>query len=268
MSTIRKAEAEGRMAKAPSFASLHRYLENPVVTTVLRELIRASALPVAPIETTLAVDSSGFATSTYDRWFDNKWKREIAGAKWVKAHIMCGTRTNVVTIADATAAQSADAPYWRPFVEATAENFTISEVSGDKAYLSRDNLHAVHEAGGVPFIPFKANSVLRSRSHKYGRDLLWERMMAYFIYQREDYLRHYHQRSNVETAFSMIKAKFGGDVKAKTPTAQVNEVLAKILCHNISAVIRAHYELGVAPSVDLAAPRLGGEARGIWAEAA
>ena len=81
------------MAKAPSFASLHRYLENPVVTTVLRDLIRASALPVAPIETTFAVDSSGFATSTYDRWFDNKWKREIVGAKWVKAHIMCGTLT-------------------------------------------------------------------------------------------------------------------------------------------------------------------------------
>ena len=66
----------------------------------------------------------------------------------------------------------------------------------------------------------------------------------------------------------MIKAKFGGDVKAKTPTAQVNEVLAKIVCHNISAVIRAYYELGVAPSFDLAAPRLRGAASGIWAEAA
>ena len=92
---------------------------------------------------------------------------------------------------------------------------------------------------------FKSNSVVRTRSHKYGRDKLWERMLGQFLYQREEYLRHYHQRSNVETAFSMMKAKFGGSVMAKTPTAQVNEVLAKILCHNISAVIRASYELGV-----------------------
>ena len=70
-------------------------------------------------------------------------------------------------------------------------------------------------------------------------------MLAYFTYQREDYLRHYHQRSNIETVFAMIKAKFGGNVKAKTPTAQVNEVLVKVLCHNISAVIRAYYELGL-----------------------
>ena len=44
---------------------------------------------------------------------------------------------------------------------------------------------------------------------------------------------HYHKRSNVETAFSMIKAKFGGVVRSKTPVAQMSEVLVKILCHNI-----------------------------------
>ena len=263
MSAIRQAEAEGRMTHAPSFASLHRYLENPDVTPVLRDLIRVSALPVVPIETTFAVDSSGFACSVYDRWFDHKWGKEIRESRWVKAHIMCGTRTNVVTVADATASQSADANYWQPFVAATAEHFTIDEVSGDKAYLSRDNLHAVNEAGGIAYIPFKTNSVMRSRSHKYGRDLLWERMWAYFTYQREDYLRHYHRRSNVETAFSMMKAKFGGDVKAKTPTAQVNEVLAKILCHNVSAVIRAYYELGVEPTF-----RPTAQLEGSWLEAA
>jgi len=57
---------------------------------------------------------------------------------------------------------------------------------------------------------------------------------------------HYHKRSNVETAYSMIKAKFGGSVRAKTPVAQVNEVLAKVLCHNICVLIQSIYELGIA----------------------
>ena len=32
-------------------------------------------------------------------------------------------------------------------------------------------------------------------------------MYYYFMYNREDFLAHYHKRSNVETAFSMIQGK-------------------------------------------------------------
>ena len=46
----------------------------------------------------------------------------------------------------------------------------------------------------------------------------------------------------------MIKAKFGSFVRAKTPIAQVNEVLCKILCHNICVLIQSMYELGLEPN--------------------
>jgi myo-inositol catabolism protein IolC len=46
----------------------------------------------------------------------------------------------------------------------------------------------------------------------------------------------------------MIKAKFGGAVRAKSPTAQVNEVLCKVLCHNICVLIQSIYELGLEPT--------------------
>ena len=36
----------------------------------------------------------------------------------------------------------------------------------------------------------------------------------------------------------MIKAKFGGYVRSKNPAAQVNEVLVKVLCHNICVLIQ------------------------------
>ena len=51
----------------------------------------------------------------------------------------------------------------------------------------------------------------------------------------------------METTFSMVKAKFGGAVRTKTPVAQVNEVLVKLLCHNIAVLIQSIYELGVEP---------------------
>ena len=49
----------------------------------------------------------------------------------------------------------------------------------------------------------------------------------------------------METTFSMVKAKFGGAVRAKTPTAQVNEALLKFLCHNIVVLVQSIYELGI-----------------------
>jgi hypothetical protein len=45
----------------------------------------------------------------------------------------------------------------------------------------------------------------------------------------------------------MIKSKFGDSVRSKTEVAQVNEVLLKVLCHNICVVIQEMFELGIEP---------------------
>jgi hypothetical protein len=45
----------------------------------------------------------------------------------------------------------------------------------------------------------------------------------------------------------MIKMKFGANVRAKTPIAQINEALCKILCHNICVLIQSIYELNLEP---------------------
>ena len=58
-------------------------------------------------------------------------------------------------------------------------------------------------------------------------------------------MEHYHKRSNVESTFSMIKAKFGHNLRSKSRTAQINEVLCKVLCHNICCVIQSMHELGI-----------------------
>ena len=245
MSSLRSAHTDGLLDKLPSFTSVFRYLENPNLAPILKDLIERSALPLKSVECDFAVDSSGFATSTYHRWFDHKWGREIKESQWVKAHLICGVKTNIVTAVEVTDNASADSPYLKPFVSVTAENFEISEVSADKAYLSKKNLQAVEAVGGTAFIPFKTNSVAHNPKQK--RDALWNRMFHLYNFNRAEFLAHYHKRSNVETTFSMIKAKFGPAVRSKTPVAQVNEALAKILCHNIVVLIHSIYELGIEP---------------------
>jgi hypothetical protein len=59
-------------------------------------------------------------------------------------------------------------------------------------------------------------------------------------------LQHYHQRSNVESTIT-VKAKFRDSVRRKSEVAAKNEVLAKLLCHNICCLISAIYELDLEP---------------------
>ena len=87
MSDLRDAETKELVAKAPSFASNARYLENPKLMPLLKALVEQSASPLRAVETDFAVDSSGFSTTTYARWFDHKYGKERSKQTWVKTHL-------------------------------------------------------------------------------------------------------------------------------------------------------------------------------------
>ncbi len=72
-------------------------------------------------------------------------------------------------------------------------------------------------------------------------------MWLHYQYRRDDFLDHYHKRSNAESTFAMIKVKFGDSLRSKGDAAQVNELLLKVLCHNICVLIHSIHELGIRP---------------------
>src|SRR5258708_7008204 len=63
---------------------------------VLFTLRGFAALQPRP-HTEFAIDSSGFGSTHYERWYDEKYRITRTRAKWVKAHIACGVKTNIVT---------------------------------------------------------------------------------------------------------------------------------------------------------------------------
>ena len=126
-------------------------------------------------------------------------------------------------------------------VPTTAAHFDIREVSAHKGYANVNNTNVIAEHGATPYIVFKS-------IHSGAAGGLWETMLHYFAFNRQAFLGHYHKRSNVESTFSMIKAKFRDHMRGKTDTAMTNEVLCKILCHNICCLIQSMYELGIEPS--------------------
>ena len=241
MSDLRDAQGKGFIGKTPHYNSIFNYLENPELTPILRNLITESSLPLKSVESDFAVDSSGFTTSRFTRWFDHKYGQVREQHDWVKCHLMCGVKTNIVTAVEIHERNTNDSPVLPSLAVATAHNFTLKEVSADKGYASRANMEAISNLGATPFISFKANS----RPNGGGT---WDKMFHYFQFMREEFLQHYHKRSNVESTFSMMKRKFGDSLRSKTDVAMVNETLCKVLCHNICCLISAMYELGIEPT--------------------
>ena len=237
---LKDAHGRGYLSHLMNSVGVTDYMEHDLMTPYLHALIERAATPLRSIETTFAPDSTGFSTSRFVKWFDEKYGRERSGREWVKAHAMVGTKTNVITACVVEGPNAGDAPQLKPMLDATVANgFKAGDVCADKAHLSHDNLAAIDRHGAAPFIPFKVNSLPGEPGS------LWERMYGYFQFRRAEFLTRYHQRSNVESTFSMVKAKFRDDVRSRTDIAMKNEVLLKFLCHNIVVVHQAITEPGI-----------------------
>ena len=234
------AQAKGYIGKVPHFNSVLNTLDNPEMFNVLVSLIEQTSLPLASIESDFAVDSTGFAYSRFVRWFDIKYNKFSSEQQWVKAHICTSVKTNVITAIEIHGRDAGDAVQLPALVETTAKNFTMKEVSADKGYSGRDTHDAIAKVGAVPYIAFKNGTTG-------GVGGLFAKMFHFFQFNREDFLNHYHKRSNVESSVMMVKTKFGDAVRSKSDVAAKNEVLCKVLCHNICCLISAIYELVIDP---------------------
>jgi hypothetical protein len=157
MSDLREAHARGYIAKLPCHNSVLNALENPDLTPILRDLITQSSLPLKAVEVDFAVDSSGFTTSRFHRWYDHKYGAVRQEHDWVKVHVMCGVKTNIVTAIEIHERNAADTKQLPALLATTAQHFPIGDVSADKGYASAQNIETVSRHGGTPYIAFRTS---------------------------------------------------------------------------------------------------------------
>jgi hypothetical protein len=136
--------------------------------------------------------------------------------------------------------EAGDCPQFVPLVKETAKRFEIGEVSADKAYASIENCEEIAVCGGQAFIAFKSNTAGAVGG-------VFEKAFHFFQFNQEEYMAHYHKRSNFESTFSAIKRRFGDSVMSENDVAMVNEVLCKILCRNLTCLIQEQETLGIVP---------------------
>lgn len=226
---------------APNFRAISKTLLRQDITPILYDLVRFSSLPLVEIDNVHAIDSTGFRCSTFGAYCEH-----AHGTKrmhnWLKVHISTGVKSNIITDVIITDEFKSDSPQFKKLLLNTSKHFKISEVSADLAYSSRKNLEIVDKLGGVPYIPFKKNATGKARG-----SALWNKTFHYFQLHREEFDSHYHQRSNVESTFGALKKKLGENLMSKNRTAQINEMLCKIIAYNITVVIRCMFKMGITP---------------------
>jgi transposase len=231
------AKGKDYITNVPHFNSILNYYKNTQLSSVLKHLIEQSGKPLRDLEKDFTVDSSGFATSLYGHWMNVRTGKNAKRRLFRKAHVCSGTRTNIISSVEVTGGFYNDSPYFKDLIKATKKNFDIREVSADAGYTSRANMQAVSDMGAIPYIMFKSNNTEKARG-----SLIWSRMFQYFTEHKEDFLEHYHKRSNAESVFNMIKRKLGTHLRCKSDVAMTNELLCKCLSHNICVLIAEIFE--------------------------
>ncbi len=238
-SDLKKLADEGFLSRAPSYNTISLYMRCHDLTPLLRTLVHETSAPLASVEKVIAIDSSGFSTRVYDCYFESRHGRHNRKAQYLTAHAAFGVDTQIVT--DLLVNNEGDATQFRELLSQTTHRFNLDEVLADKAYSSKANLAHADALGITPYIPFREGTGTGKGPQ------IWKTMFHYYKYKEAEFKTHYHQRSNAETGFSMVKRNQGGSLLSKTYVAQVNEVYCKFLVHNICVLIASIYELGIQP---------------------
>jgi hypothetical protein len=165
----------------------------------------------------VAVDATGFQTNHMSYHYANVWNSQDKRKhrRYLKLTIAIDTNTQYVMAQKIRLSPRNDTIDF-PFV---LRDLKCDFVVADKGYDSKKNRYFVlRKMKSYPQIPYRIIS---------GRN--YEKMGVPIRF----YKQIYHQRSKVETVFSVIKRKYGNYVLSKSFESQKKELIFRLLAYNV-----------------------------------
>ncbi len=111
----------------------------------------------------------------------------------------------------------------------------IPKVAGDfcadPAYLSRNICNMVATLKRTPYVKPKKNTIRNSKDSQ-----SWKKMVSLFKDNQDEFDRHYHRRSLVESIFAVLKIVFGNNLSSRNKLIQKKELALRVICYNIRVV--------------------------------
>ena len=177
------------------------------------------------------MDATGFSTKSYVKWCDPRPDR-TKRRDWLKLHAAVTRILKVVPSMEVTDGEASDSPQLRKLLRALPLD-DVETVAADSAYLSRRNCDLIEAIGAKPYIKLKRNSTARSHG-----STAWRNMVLNWRENPEAWNKRYHVRSSAETAFSVIKRRFGYRLSSIRRDLQRKELMTKVIAYNLNILAR------------------------------
>ncbi len=170
---------------------------------------------------TSAIDSSGFETNHMSYHYANVWNRQDKRKyrRYLKISIAIDTDSQYILAQKIRIGPRND----NIDFESVMKNIKCKYVVADKGYDSKSNRYFVlRDMKAYPHIPYRKFSGIN-----------YERAGVKLKFNK----KIYHQRSKVETVFSVIKRKYGSWILSKSFETQRKELLFRLVAYNIDRKI-------------------------------
>ena len=207
---------ELELSKAPFFNTPHKAsqrFKNSTIALLIEKcisLLRKKALNVG-------VDSTGFGLNEGSTYYNKRCLIFKTRKAFLKLSIASELSSILVLCTSIHKLSRNDTRDFIPLL-AKLKGKKLCFVAADKAYDSESNRkYVIEELNSKPEIP------IRGRLGKHPG----------FYRKRNKLGKAYHQRSKVETAFSVMKRLYKPNIKATTVKQQRKEALFKVLAYNI-----------------------------------
>lgn len=121
--------------------------------------------------------------------------------------------------------------------------YDLGDVYADSGYLSVNNCYVIVAKGGTPYICLKKTTTghgTYKQKIMYGNP--FTDMVENYKENPQDWLKKYHQRSNIEAVFSSLKRRLGGFVTSIKRRIQQIEIALKIIIYNLMILVKKRVE--------------------------
>lgn len=235
MSLLEEEQERGHLRQIPMASTILNFFNSKETYDLLQSLIGRSCEPLQFRETTFAIDSTYFPTPLWHRKYDEKQGKVIEKQQSFKAHMSVGIDLNIIAAVQATPDVGegvGDASQFPQLLFDTAKRFRVLEVLADAAYCSRENFRFVEQLGAKFTTRFpERREGNKGESYDKARSLQLERPGEHF--------KRLGKRNKVESANSVIKRMFPGQLRFRSEEALKNEILCMALIYNIDCLVMA-----------------------------
>lgn len=216
----------------PSKSTIHRGMQK-INMKLLYELNRLIIKNQLKRILNIIIDASGIRTDKKSTWFCLRIKREISKRNCDKLHLAICADLLLILNWRITSWKKHDCPFFRILLKPFK---ILGMVFADRGYLSRKNFQLCMDKKGCAFIPFKKNSTGKCKGNP-----AWKFAFNLWKKCKWIYKNIYHQRSKVESVFSVIKKRFGDKVSCRSAVMRRKEIALRLIAYNLKILVCYEY---------------------------